>query len=224
MNKTEGKSAIILGATGLIGGHLMNELEKDDRFRSLTVLSRRPVEFAHPKVKVKVVDFQDENSFRSAIEPCDCIFSAIGTTNRKVDGDEDAYRKIDFDIPVNAARYAAEEGVNYFGLVSSVGADHTSSNFYLKLKGEIEKAIHQVAIPNIAVFRPSMLLGNRDESRPAERIGQVFMNTFSFLIPSNYKPIDSKKVAEAMIAATDLDESGFHIYHYKEIVALSDHG
>lgn len=217
----KGKSAIILGATGLIGGHLMDELSEDDTFTSLTVLSRRPVEFDTPKIQVKVIDFQDEKSFRNAIEPCDCIFSAIGTTNRKVDGDEEAYRRIDFDIPVNAARYGSEKVVNHFLLVSSVGANSTSGNFYLKLKGEIEEAIQRTNIPNISVFRPSILLGDRNESRPAERIGQIWMNAFSFLIPSVYKPIEAKKVSKAMVAAIDREQPGFQIYHYKEIVALS---
>lgn len=219
-----GKSAIILGATGLIGGHLMEELIKDDLFTSLTVLSRRPVEFNHPKVQVKVINFQDENSFRSAVEPCDCIFSAIGTTNQKADGDEEAYRKIDFEIPVNAARYASEKNVNHFVLVSSVGANSKSGNFYLRLKGEIEEAIRQTTIPNISIFRPSMLLGERTESRPAERIGQILMSAFSFLIPSIYKPVDAERVAKAMVAASKKESAGFHIYHYQEIAELSSQG
>lgn len=218
---TNGKSAIILGATGLIGGHLMDELVKDDSYTSLTVLSRRSVTFDHPKITVRIIDFQDEDSFRKAIEPCNCIFSAVGTTNKNLDGDEGAYRKIDFDIPVYAAQYGSEKGVSHFILVSSAGANSKSGNFYLKLKGEIEEAIRQTNIPNISVFRPSVLLGERTESRPAERFGQIFMSAFSFLIPSIYKPVDAAWVARAMVAASKKESSGFQVYHYQKITELS---
>lgn len=221
MTNSNEKSAIILGATGLIGIHLMNELTSDDRYTSLTVVSRRPLTFDHPKVQVKVIDFQDENSFRSVLNPCDCIFSAIGTTNKKVDGDEETYRRIDFDIPVNAARFASEIGVNHFLFVSSVGADNKSGNFYLRLKGEIEEAIRETNIPKISVFRPSMLLGDRTESRPAENIAQTLSSFFSFIIPSIYKPIHAKNVAKAMVSSSFRTKPEFHIYHYKEIMALS---
>ncbi|MER3471898.1 MAG: hypothetical protein C4330_11400 [Chitinophagaceae bacterium] len=103
--------------------------------------------------------------------------------------------------------------------MSSVGANAKSKNFYLRLKGSVEETIQKTSIPSISIFRPFILLGCREESRPGEKIGQVLMNTFSFLLPSHYKPIQASSVASAMIAASKKQKPGFHIYQYKEMKA-----
>ncbi|HEX4851324.1 MAG TPA: NAD(P)H-binding protein, partial [Puia sp.] len=136
------KKAIVLGATGMVGAELVRQLISDDQFRYIDVLSRRPLSFQDPKLNVKLVKFDDTNSFRSAIDKADTIFCCIGTTMKQVKGDKDLYRKIDFDIAVNAARFGSENGVVQYVLVSAVGANALSRNFYLRLKGEVEEAIH----------------------------------------------------------------------------------
>jgi len=214
------KTATLIGATGLIGSHLLKLMQNDDHFTEIRVLARRPLEVNHPKVKVYVIDFSDHTDFKSAIAGCDAVFVAVGTTQKKVKGDKAAYRKVDYDIPVNAAQYSSEAGCNRFLLVSSVGADSLSSNFYLKLKGEVEDKISSMSIPSISIFRPSMLLGNRQESRPMESIAQVMSKGLSFLFPGKFKPIAAENVAKAMIAASKLDKPGFHIYHFKDMMAL----
>jgi uncharacterized protein YbjT (DUF2867 family) len=131
---------------------------------------------------------------------------------------------VDYDIPVNAARFCAETGCENFLLVSSVGANSQSSNFYLKLKGEVENAILQQPVKCISIFRPSMLLGDREESRPAEEIGQVLMKRFSFLLTgkqSKYKPIWAGDVAAAMIKAAKVHDDGIYIHEYNRIKSLS---
>ncbi len=211
------KTATLIGATGLIGSRLLARLQDDDHVGSIRILSRRPVELEGPKTNVQVIDFSDFEQFRSAIEGSDAVFCTVGTTQKKVGGDEEAYRRVDYDIPVHAARFCADTGCRCFLLVSSVGADSSSSSFYLKLKGEVEDAVIAAGVPSVSIFRPSVLLGERKESRPGEAIGKIVMSTFSFLLPSRMKPIDADDVAAAMLWAAKQGREGFHIYQYREI-------
>jgi len=195
-------------------------LKEDNEFKEIRVLVRRPIELKHPKIKVSVIDFADLTAFKDALAGCDTVFIAVGTTQKKVKGDKTAYRKVDYDIPVNAAKYCAETGCSNFLLVSSVGADSKSSNFYLKLKGEVEDKISSMSIPSISIFRPSMLLGNRQESRLMESIAQVISKTLSILFPSKYKPIEASDVAKAMIEAEKAGKKGVGFYHFREMKSL----
>lgn len=214
------KTATLIGATGLIGGHLRNMLQNDIDFQRVRILVRRPLAIQHPKIEVIVLDFSDENAFRAAIKGSEMVFCSIGTTQKKVQGDKTAYRKVDFEIPTRAARLCAEEGCKQFLLVSSVGADSKSSNFYLQLKGEVEDEVRAAGVASVAIFRPSMLLGQRQEFRLGERLGQVVMSFLSFLIPSHYKAIEAVTVAKAMLSISKTKKQGFEIYHYKEMVNL----
>ena len=214
------KTAAIIGSTGLIGGKLLELLLNDNYFNVIRVIVRRPVEFNNPAVRVIVIDFSDEVSFRSAIDGCDALFCAVGTTQNKVKGDRAAYYKVDYDIPVNAARFCKETGCPAFLLVSSVGADSRSKNFYLKLKGEVEDKLREMKIASVSVFRPSMLLGKRNEFRFGEEVAKAISAPLSFLFPSKYKPVKAENVARAMIAASKKGIPGFHVYHYKEMMEL----
>lgn len=214
------KTAALIGATGLIGGHLLKCLQDDNAFKTIRVLVRRQIVFSHAKIKVIVIDFTEESAFKAGIAGCEAVFCAIGTTQKKVKGDKAAYRKVDFDIPVNAARFCAETGCKSLLLVSSVGADSSSNNFYLKLKGEVEEKVQTLGIPSVSIFRPSMLLGKRNESRPLETIAQVISKPLSFLFPSKYKPIAALDVARAMVAASKRDDQRIRVYHYWEMMSL----
>jgi uncharacterized protein YbjT (DUF2867 family) len=214
------KTATVIGSTGLIGSNLVEILCSDNDYKFIRVIVRRPVTFDSPKVQVRIVDFSDNESFKGAVAESDAVFCAVGTTQKKVKGDKVEYRKVDHDIPVNAARFCAETGCQSFLLVSSVGADSKSSNFYLKLKGEVEDAVSKMKIPSVSIFRPSILLGERNESRTGESIGKVFSSTFSFLIPSKYKPVQAREVARAMVAASKLERPGVNVYHYEEMRKL----
>jgi len=211
------KTATVIGASGLIGSHLLALLLDDDYFSKIKVITRRPVAIANKKAEMMVIDFADDDAFKDALAGSDVIFSAVGTTQSKVKGDKSVYRKIDFDIPVHAAQYGLNSGCQKFLFVSSVGANSNGNNFYLKLKGEIEDAVKQTGISYIGAFRPSMLLGDRKESRPMEKIMQAVSKGISFLLPSKYKPIEARDVAAAMIQASKTHERGFHVYHYTEM-------
>lgn len=211
------KTATVIGGTGLIGSHLITLLQQQTGVETIRVLVRRPVQFREPKAVVKLVNFNDDESFKLAIEGSDAVFCAVGTTQKKVKGDKAAYRKVDYNIPVNAARFCAETGCDKFLLVSSVGANKESRNFYLQLKGEVEDAIQQFPIQSLSIFQPSFLLGKRSENRVGEKIGQIFMQVLSFLFVGalrKYKPVQASDVARAMIEAATKGETGCRVYQF----------
>ena len=210
-------TATIIGATGLIGGYLLEELMKDDYYDTVRILIRRPLELTHPKLEKKLVNFTDAESFRLALEGSDVVFCAIGTTQKKVKGDKEAYRKIDYYITVNAAKFCKLKGCETFVFVSSVGANSKSNNFYLKLKGEVEDAVKAVGLKSVHIMRPSVLLGVRKEFRLGEKISKGIMSAFSFLIPSKYKPVHGRDVAKAMVAAAKKHDEGFFALEYNGI-------
>jgi len=212
--------ATLIGATGLIGNYLLEELLQDNYYDTVRILIRRPLELTHPKLEKKLVDFNDSDSLLVALSNSDVVFCAIGTTQKKVNGDKVAYRKVDYDIAVNAARFCKMAGCEKFIFVSSVGANSKRNNFYLKLKGEVEDEVKKVGLKSIHIMRPSMLLGERKEFRLGERIGNPVMKAISFLLPSKYKPIHAKDVAKAMLAAAKKKEEGFFVYEYKGIKKL----
>jgi uncharacterized protein YbjT (DUF2867 family) len=219
-----GKIATVIGSTGLIGSHLINCLQHDDTFRTIRALVRRPVDFQQSKVEMKLVNFDDYESVKIAIDGSDAVFCAIGTTQKKVNGDKEAYRKVDYAIPVTAARICSEVHCPRFLFVSSVGANTHSKNFYLSLKGEVEDVIRQFVIPQVSVFRPSILLGKRAEFRLGEKVGQSVMSFFAFLLvgkSEKYRPVHAELVAKAMIQAAKEENLGYRIYEFDEIRHLA---
>jgi uncharacterized protein YbjT (DUF2867 family) len=211
---------VILGSTGLIGNELLKLLLQDPVFTHVNALVRKPLSIQHPKLEQHLVDFNDIKSFKDKMGNADVLFCCIGTTMKKMKGDREAYFKVDHDIAVNAANFAYNHGFRQFSFVSSVGADPTSNNFYLNLKGTTERAISKFPFQSIHVFRPSMLLGNRKEARLGETVGKVIMNAVKYFIPSKYKPIEASIVARAMLESVKKPTSGWQVYHNKQILEL----
>jgi len=195
-------TAVVIGASGLTGSYVVKELLKDDTFGIVRILVRRPLQIIHNKLRQEVANFNDINDYTQKLGEGDIIFCRIGTTQKKVKGDHAAYEKIDFDIPVNAARIGFAKKYKKFLMVSSVGANESSGNFYLKLKGKTENAIRRIAFNSICFFRPSILLGERKELRRVEKILQTGMKVLSiFFIGSlkKYHAIHARDVAIAMV-------------------------
>ena len=215
-------TATVVGATGLIGSHLLQALLKDAYFDTIRILIRRPIDVTHTRLEKKIVDFNDSDSLLIALSNSDMLFCAIGTTQKKVKGNKDAYRKIDFGIPVKLARFCKMTGCEKFILVSSAGANSRSNNFYQRLKGETDEAVKEGGPKAIHIMRPSLLLGDRKEFRLGENIGKVLMTTLSFLIPEKYKAIQAKDVAEVMVALAKKNEEGYFIHENSEIRYLSN--
>jgi uncharacterized protein YbjT (DUF2867 family) len=217
----QGQTAAVIGSTGLIGTQLVQFLLEDTAFTEVRILVRRPVSLSHPKLTVQIVAFDDYHELKEKIGSGHSVFCCVGTTQQKVQGDKEAYRKVDYNIPVNAANASIENGFKKFLLVSSAGADKNSSNFYLQLKGSVEESISQLEFESIHFFRPSILLGDRKEFRAGEKIAKRSMQLLSFLFfgpLKKYKPIQSSEVAKSMIAASKQNEKGVHVYGYKEMM------
>ena len=149
-----GRSSLILGASGAIGRHCLGFMIASERYDSVTAVGRRALDFEHRKLKQKVVDF--ENLDAGSVVGDD-VFSCFGTTIRAA-GSRENFRKIDFEIPLKIAKAAKLNGALRFSLVSSVGADPKSGNFYLRTKGELEEALKEVGFEELRIFRPSLLL------------------------------------------------------------------
>lgn len=219
-----GRTALILGASGLVGSALLNQLLEDPQYSLLISLGRRPLSISNAKLNHQVVDFDHPKKWANWFAGVDVIFCAVGTTQKAVGGDDKLYRKVDYDIPVNAAKAAADQGVFSFILVSAVGADVDSQQFYLKLKGVTEESVSKQALSQVAILRPSLLLGERKEKRFGERMAQFLAPVVSpFLMgsASKYKPVSADQVAATMRAIADKPERGIRIYHFDDFKALT---
>lgn len=215
------KKATLLGATGLIGNELLQLLVNDTYFTTIQVVVRKPILIEHSKVNVTCIDFTNEEEFNKVLQGSDTVFCCIGTTQKKVRGNKSEYRKVDYDIPTRAAFYSKKYECKHFSLISSIGANHTSKNFYLQLKGEVEETIRTYSLPSIAIYRPSMLLGKRKEFRFGELLTKILMKPFIFLIPQAYKPIQAKTVAQAMLKNAKLSTQGITVYEYNHIMGIA---
>ena len=202
---------------------MLEQIVDDHDFSRLRILVRKPYELQEPKLETVQVDFNILPELKNAIGMGDTIFSCIGTTMKQVKGDKVKYRSIDFDINVNVAKLALEKGFTRFVLMSAVGANPSSSNFYLLLKGETEAAIAAMPFEAVHIMQPSMLLGQREEHRAGEKFAKNISKAISPLLwggLKKYKPIESSIVAAAMIAASKLPIKGVHRYGYTEMMGL----
>lgn len=216
MNNIQNKVALI-GSSGLTGSYLLHLLQEDNSFAEIRLIVRKAIDVQDTRASVHVVDFNNNNDLKQALSDIDIIFCAIGTTAKKVNGSKSIYRQIDYDIPLRVATIASENGCKHFLIVSSTGADSLSNSFYLKLKGELEEALRKISIPAVSIFRPSILLGKRNEFRLGETIGKTVMSALSFLIPDKYKPVHAKKLASFMVAKAKEHPTGYQIYLNEEI-------
>jgi uncharacterized protein YbjT (DUF2867 family) len=211
--------AVIAGASGLVGQECLNILLK--RYDSVTSLVRKPTSRLHPRLIERRIDFDRLDTIE--IPEGAHVYSALGTTIKKA-GSEAALRRVDFDYPKMLAVRAAA-GAAKFILVSSVGADKASGNFYLRVKGELEEAIAQMPLEAALFFRPSVLIGDREKKRPAEAVGAAVARAISFALLGplrKYRPIPAGTVAEAMVSAACSEVRGVHIYHFDEMLRLAN--
>jgi uncharacterized protein YbjT (DUF2867 family) len=214
--------AIVLGASGLIGTELIRLLSDDPEVEFIRIVTRRPLNVDLPKLEEWVIDLDSTEQMEGVVENGDRVFSCIGTTQRQVKGDRDAYREIDHAITLRAGHACLKKGAACFSFVSSGGANAKSSNFYLRLKGEIEEDIAAFGLPSLVILQPSLLLGKRSVFRPGERLAQFFMPRLSFLFPANFRPVRAVAVAEAMIKYAKKAPEGCTIVENQSILAPSD--
>ncbi len=195
-----GKSALLAGATGLVGGYALRRLLANPGYSRVESWGRRELPIDDPKLTQRIVDFACLDAGIRGSVP-DEVFCCLGTTIRKA-GSEEAFRRVDYGYPLALARFARAFGAGKFLMVSALGAHPKSAVFYNRVKGETEQAIAAVGLPATYFFRPSILLGTRAENRPGEKIGIAAAKLLAPLLVGGlrkYRPIEADSVAAAMI-------------------------
>lgn len=201
------QKALILGASGLIGRQLTEQLLTNEAYHSVRILVRKPLDLQHPKLEQQIYDY---NAPDANLLQADHVYCCLGTTI-KTAGSAAAFTKVDYDYVVQTAALAQQQGATHLAVVSSMGADANSKLLYSRVKGEMEAALQAQNWQSLYILRPSLLLGNRQEFRLGERIGQVLANGLSFLIPDRYKGIEGSQVAKAMQYYLTSGQTGTHI-------------
>ena len=216
-----GKTAIILGASGLTGQHLLKQLIIDERYSTIMLFSRKKTEITSSKVIEKTGDILALENFKEDFT-ADEIFVCIGTTAKKTP-DKIQYKNIDFGIPAAAAKLAKENKISTFLVVSAMGANAKSSIFYNKTKGEMEQAVFSEKIENTYILRPSIIGGNRNENRPMEKIGVAIFKLLQPLMVGKlkkYRIIAAENIAKAMICLAN-EKPEIHIIESDKIQELA---
>ncbi len=207
--------ALIAGSTGLVGNLLLDQLLTGNHYDRVIALSRKPLTRSHPKLSSLVVDFDNLEAHASELK-ADAVFCCLGTTIRQA-GSQEAFRKVDYDYPVQLARITKAQGARQFLLVTAMGSDKSSSIFYNRVKGEVEDAIGNLGFEAYHIFQPSMLLGERLEHRAGESVGKKVMVALDFLIPKKYKAIEAVRVARGMYQTALQHQAGRHVHDSAEL-------
>lgn len=212
------RSALIVGATGLVGRHCLSQLLADPDYSQVHVISRRVVAHEDAKLNVVISDFSDlqqVSSTQPTIFNVDDVFCCLGTT-LKAAGSREAFEQVDYGYVRALAAQAAKHQARQFLLISAVGASPRALAFYSRVKGRTESAVSQMNFSALHIFRPSLLIGDRDEHRPGEALAQ---NTMPFIDPlllgplSRYRSVSGEQVARAMLRQAKLDLTGQHIHY-----------
>ena len=217
------KTAVVIGASGLIGKSLVKKLLDDNSYKSVKVFVRRSTNISNSKLEEHIVDFDKITDWKNKITG-DELYSAMGTTIKKAGSKETQY-KIDVTYQYEFAKAASENGARDYFLVSSSGANANSKLFYMRIKGELEEKVKLLPFNKIRIFRPSLLVGERDEKRfgekATERLLKIVVPLFPFL--KNQRPIEGEKVAKAMIVSANEDnKERIKIFEPLEIFQLAD--
>ena len=215
------KTAIVFGSTGLIGGHLVNQLIQDNYYTKVKIFVRSQTSINNQKVEVINIDFNNLGNHKTEITGDDCFF-CIGTTKQN-SPDKNDYQKVELDIPKEIAQIAKANSVKSFIFISSIYANPNSSGNYVKFKGLVEEELKRLNFSKLGILRPSFLMGKRKENRVGEKIGIFAFSALSPLLFGPFKkmrPISSENVAKAMIkiANSNLEKT---VYESNEIVELT---
>ncbi|MEK4868228.1 oxidoreductase [Niallia sp. FSL W8-1348] len=217
------RKAFVAGATGEVGKEIVKLLLNEPAYTSITLIVRRPTGISHPKLQEKVVDFDQLEQTDMDLTGAD-VFCTLGTTIKKARTKE-AFRQVDYVYPLTLGRIAKVQGAKQFLIVTSIGANPSSRLFYTRVKGDIEESLHGLNLPGLHIFRPSLLLGNREEFRTGERIASAVSGMLSPLFAGplrKYKPIQAHSVAKAMLLAAESNLSGMHVYESNKIAQESE--
>ncbi len=216
------RTAVIAGASGLIGSHLLRRLLDAEAWDHIVTVGRRPLGLDYPKLEQRTLDF-DRLSETPDFPEADDAFCCLGTTIKKA-GPEEAFRRVDVDYVLAFARAAAAQGASQFLVVSALGANAGSRIFYNRTKGEMEDAVALMPFEAVQIVRPALLLGERDEDRPGERASQRLLRPLAPLMLGplkKYRPIEGDTVAAALVAVAQVRQPGVHAYESDELQRLA---
>lgn len=210
------KVAIVLGATGLVGKKLVDRLVKEERIEKIVAVTRRPVAYSSAKIVNEVINFENIVE-HSNVFSGDILFSCLGTTVKQA-GSIEQQRKVDYQYQYNAAKISAENKVSHYILVSSSSANENSKSPYLKMKGELEKAVSALPFKRITILQPSLLKGERESFRLGETMANYLLPTLCKLpLLKRYRPISGDNVAKKMVSVSLTSGNGKEIYQLDEI-------
>lgn len=215
--------ALLFGSSGLIGSHLLNQLIVSHSFTSILSFVRKETDHPSPKVKEIKTDFQNLSNYKEEFSS-DVCFICLGTTINKA-GSQDKFKEVDYFYVLNIAKICKEMNVKTVLIVSSLGADPSSSIFYSRVKGEMERDTSSLDLNSLYFFRPSLLLGNRSELRIGEKVGEVISGIFSFTFVGGwkkYKPISAEIVAKSMLKTSLKPKTGVYIFESDEISSFNE--
>jgi uncharacterized protein YbjT (DUF2867 family) len=181
----------LVGATGLVGSEVLKQLHSEDKVSKINVLTRKKINIQSPKVVNYVIDFDKDEDLKNSIHGA-AIICCIGTTKAKTPAVGE-YEKIDRDIPIRLAKIGLENGIEQYHLISAIGANKNSLINYNRIKGEAEEGVLSAEIPKTLIYRPGMLIGKRNESRPGEFIAQKLSFLFDFFMLGSMKKYHSVK-------------------------------
>ncbi len=219
MTKTTGKIAIVLGATGLIGQALVQQLSQAKHISKVIAISRSPITYHQANVENIVVNFENLSEYARCFNG-DMLFSCLGTTVKSA-GSIAAQKKVDVDYQFKVAQLAAENGVQHYLLVSSSGANSASKSAYFNMKGLLEDKIAQLGFTRVSIFRPSLLVGTRKEFRLAEKVSAPLLSLLSCLPGiKKYKPISGEQVAAKMVSVSRHSNGAYELYELNELFIL----
>jgi uncharacterized protein YbjT (DUF2867 family) len=218
------KTALVAGATGLVGEELVRLLISDNYYDKIKILSRKPIDYHNVRVmNLLVPDFEKLNELGDELS-ADDVYCCLGTTIKKA-GNKENFRKVDYQFPVDLANLAIKNGAQCFLLVSAMGADPNSTFFYNQVKGDLEQELKGKPFDRLLIFRPSLLLGKRQEKRIAEDISQkIFPLLSPFMVGSlkKFRAIKASDVAAGMVSAAKQFKKGIHVFDSGEIKRLAD--
>ncbi|MBW6478250.1 MAG: oxidoreductase [Bacteroidales bacterium] len=201
------KTALVSGATGLVGSFLVKMLLEDGYYDKVKIIVRKPVDLNHPSLEQIIYDY--ENPEPEKFE-ADDVFCCLGTTIKKA-GSKEAFIKVDYEYPLQVAQATQKAGARNFSIITAIGASSKSKIFYSRVKGEVEEKLQEIPFHSLQIFRPSMLLGPRKEFRTGEEIGKIFARMLWFLFPKRYRGIHVSQVAGCMISKIKEAKPGLQI-------------
>ncbi|GKU76993.1 NAD(P)H-binding protein [Paenibacillus sp. L3-i20] len=217
------QKAVIVGATGLVGGHLVKLLLSDRSYAKVTVIVRRRLSISHPRLEQRQIDFNELGDIPADLIRGADIYCTLGTTRKKA-GSKEKFQLVDYEYPMEIGRLSKRHGARKMLIVTAIGASVDSIFFYSKVKGRVEQDLKALQLPSLHIVQPSIIVGQRQEDHLVERVAAKVMDKLSFLFNgrwSKYKPVTAVHIAQAMVVEALTCDTSLHVVESNEITSLA---